>query len=662
MQSNIYIQSNNNININNIKPVNNPQFIKSKSILNKEDYEFINDSRETIKNILDGKDDRLLVVVGPCSIHNYNSAIEYASLLSELKFNNLFIVMRVYFEKPRTSVGWKGFIYDPDLDNSNNINKGLSLARSLLEEITKLRIPIGVEFLDTITPQYLADLVSWGAIGARTTESQIHRQLASGLSMPIGFKNLTDGNIEKAINGIKSANNPHTFLGIDESGIASIVETKGNNYSHLILRGGNDKPNYDIDIISNLPKLDKKIIIDCSHDNSCKNYKRQELVALYVMRLKMLKGLNIGGIMIESNINEGKQELSNNLKYGVSITDGCISFITTLTLLNYLDNMEIINIDNIDDTRKLIEYYDTQSIANNSININLKITNSNVISNVDDEIMGLNMNSNNMHSNNMHSNNMHSNMQSINILLSTRLAISEKVADLKLKNNPELFLRKSSNILEEITKISLEEHIIKKFKQVSENDNIHKILDISKKIQVNSINKQLANIKIGYLFGKGTFSYEAVSLLRGNHNDYKNVNELYVALDNNEIDFAIIPVYNIKIGTIYVIPEKYKEILKYSIPINLSIYTNKLADIYDTLYVEPHVEKEVDYRILETLRYKHKENTISTREGILQILNNKNPCLTIASSNLNNPLITKISDVNDESNRTYFAVIKKNNF
>jgi 3-deoxy-7-phosphoheptulonate synthase len=633
---------NNNINIKNIIPVNNPEHIKNNSLLNQEDYEFIDKSRETIKNILDGKDNRLLVIVGPCSIHNYNSAIEYASLLSQLQFKNLFIIMRVYFEKPRTSVGWKGFIYDPDLDNSNNINKGLTLARSLLEHITKLRIPIGVEFLDTITPQYLADLVSWGAIGARTTESQIHRQLASGLSMPIGFKNLTDGNIEKAINGIKSANNSHTFLGIDEKGKASIVETSGNKYSHLILRGGSDKPNYDIETISSLPKLDKKIIVDCSHDNSCKNYKRQILVALYIMRLKMLKDLNIGGIMLESNIYEGKQEITENLKYGVSVTDGCISFDATKTLLNNLDNMEIIEINDIDNARKLIEYYDNYMLSNLQ-NINYKIVNSNVITNVDDDIMMLNM-----------SNNINSNIV-------IRLAISEIVADLKLKNNPELFLRKSSNILEEITKISLEESIIKKFldNNVNNINIIHNILDISKKIQVISITKQLSKIKIGYLFGKGSFSYEAVSLLRGIHSDYKNIDELYLALDNNEIDFAIVPVYNIKIGTIYVIPDKYKEVLKYSIPINLSIYTNKLADNYDTLYIEPHIEKEINVNILNNFSYNKKIITISTREGFLQVLNNNKPCLTVASSNLDNPLITKISNINDESNRTYFAIIKK---
>jgi 3-deoxy-7-phosphoheptulonate synthase len=621
------------INITNITDIPIPSEIINKSRLDEDDYQFINDSRITIQNILDGKDDRLLVIVGPCSIHNYESAIEYASLLSKLKYDNLFIVMRVYFEKPRTSVGWKGFIYDPDLDNSNNINKGLTLARQLLEYITKLRVPIGVEFLDTITPQYLADLVSWGAIGARTTESQIHRQLASGLSMPIGFKNLTDGNIEKAINGIKSANNQHTFLGINEEGKVSVVETKGNNYSHLILRGGSNKSNYDIDTISSLPKLDKKIIIDCSHDNCCKNYKRQVLVALYVMRLRMLRGLNIGGIMIESNINEGKQEITNNLKYGVSITDGCLSFDSTKLLLDCLDKMKIVELNNLDDARKMIEYYDN-CMLNNNMTSNINIYNSKEIINVDDIIMDLNLD-------------IYS-----NILLVLRLVVSEKVADFKLEQNPELFLRKSCNILETITKISLEENIIKKFS----NDVIHKILDVSKKIQVISIENQLSKINIGYLFGKGTFSYEAVSLLRGNYKDYKSVIDIYTALDKGEINYGLIPVYNIKIGTIYVIPERYKEINKYSIQINLSIYANKIDDEFECLYIEPHVEKEINPII-----YKYKKKVIcgSTREGILKILNSEEPCITVASSNIDNPLIMKIGDVSDVNNRTYFSIIRK---
>lgn len=630
-----------NTNINNIYEVSSPEKVISNDkikpvIITDEDYKFIANSRNTIQNILDGNDNRLLVIVGPCSIHNYGSAIEYAKLLSEQKFKNLFVVMRVYFEKPRTSVGWKGFIYDPDLDGTNNIHKGIVLARGLLEEITKLRIPIGVEFLDTMTPQYLADLVSWGAIGARTTESQIHRQLASGLSMPIGFKNLTDGNIEKAINAIKCATLPHTFLGINSKGVASVVETKGNPYSHLILRGGSNKPNYDFDTISSLSQLHKKIIIDCSHDNSCKNYKRQMLVALHIMRLRLLHNLNIGGIMLESNLFEGRQDLSQHLKYGISVTDPCLSWETTNKLLHYMDNIEYVKLNTLEDARKLIEYYDDFILDSTQTVLSIKFTDTKFITNFDDELIELNLENHD------------------NVILSTRLSISDKIADLKFKLNPELFIKKSSNILEEITKISLEEHIIKKY---SNKPFIHKVLDISKKIQVSTIEKHLRKTNIGYLFGKGTFSWEAVNLLRCNHISYNSVDELYCMLEQSKIDFAIIPIYNIKIGTIYVIPERFKEIMRYSIPINLSVYVNTISDRYNTFYVEPHVHKEVDPYQIRTIHYNHKEFCNSTRDGILKILNSKSPCVTIASSNLDNPLLYKLYSIPEDSNRTYFAVI-----
>jgi 3-deoxy-7-phosphoheptulonate synthase len=233
------------INIDNIKTLPSPQDLINENQLDESDNLFIEESRNIIKNILSGNNSKLLVIIGPCSIHDINSAIEYGNYVKEFQKNNtdLFIVMRVYFEKPRSRHGWKGFIYDPDLDETYDINKGLKLARELLVKLTKMRIPIGCEFLDTISPQYLSDTVSWGAIGARTSESQIHRQLASGLSMPIGFKNLTDGDYKKAIDGILSAKYPHHFMGIDYNGSACHVTTKGNQFSHLILRGGIE-PNY----------------------------------------------------------------------------------------------------------------------------------------------------------------------------------------------------------------------------------------------------------------------------------------------------------------------------------------------------------------------------------------------------------------------------------
>lgn len=259
-----------NVNIEELKPIVTPQVLNYTFQPDDEDILFVKESRSNIEKILAGDDKRLLVIVGPCSIHDYDSALEYAKLLRSIKENhkNLFLIMRVYFEKPRSRTGWKGFIYDPDLNDTFDINNGLTLARKLLLEITKLRIPIGCEFLDTITPQYLSDLVSWGAIGARTSESQIHRQLASGLSMPIGFKNLTSGDYEKAIDGIVSASYQHNFLGIDTSGKVAHVRTKGNKFGHLILRGGTE-PNYKQDYIEEVSKaLEKEeirsgIIVDC---------------------------------------------------------------------------------------------------------------------------------------------------------------------------------------------------------------------------------------------------------------------------------------------------------------------------------------------------------------------------------------------------------------
>jgi 3-deoxy-7-phosphoheptulonate synthase len=236
---------NKDTNILEIKPIVTPHDLFNMYYPSKEDIDFIVDSRKDIANILNGTDNRMLVVVGPCSIHDYDSAIDYANQLLELKKSNknLFLVMRVYFEKPRSRTGWKGYIYDPYVNNTNNINKGLELARKLLLEIVRLGLPVGCEFLDLITPQYISDLVSWGAIGARTSESQTHRQLTSGLSMPVGFKNLTSGDCEKAVNGIISAMGSHNFMSIDNFGKVSQVTTRGNNSSHLILRGG-EEPNY----------------------------------------------------------------------------------------------------------------------------------------------------------------------------------------------------------------------------------------------------------------------------------------------------------------------------------------------------------------------------------------------------------------------------------
>ena len=300
--------------------------------------------RNEIENIIKGNDKRLLFIVGPCSIHDETAGLEYASRLSEIAkivSKEILVVMRVYFEKPRTTVGWKGLINDPNLDGSFDISNGLKRSREFLLKVNELGIPVATEFLDPFIPQYLADLVSWGAIGARTSESQTHREMASGLSVPVGFKNGTGGSNQIAIDAIISASSPHTFLGIDLDGNASIVHTKGNEVCHLVLRGGSNGPNYDEKSVKEAENqmkksgLDPKIIIDCSHANSNKDHRKQPIVFENILTQKLKGNKSIVGLMLESHINEGNQSLSdsNNLKYGVSITDACINWETTKDLI-----------------------------------------------------------------------------------------------------------------------------------------------------------------------------------------------------------------------------------------------------------------------------------------------------------------------------------------
>ncbi len=303
-------------------------------------------ARQTIHNILAGEDDRLLVVVGPCSIHDPAAAMEYGGLLQPLAeqlSDDLFVVMRVYFEKPRTTVGWKGLINDPDLNNTFQINKGLHLARQLLLDLAELGLPAGTEYLDLISPQYYADLVSWGAIGARTTESQTHRELASGLSCPVGFKNATDGDIQVAVDAIKSASQPHHFLSVTKQGHSAIFQTAGNEDCHVILRGGKH-PNYDMfsvdDASALLAKagLPARIMIDASHANSRKIPARQVDVASDIATQVARGSRSIFGLMLESNLVEGRQEVvaGQALTYGQSITDACITWDDTESLLQEL--------------------------------------------------------------------------------------------------------------------------------------------------------------------------------------------------------------------------------------------------------------------------------------------------------------------------------------
>ena len=304
-------------------------------------------TREEIKNIMGGVvSNKLIVIVGPCSIHDPKAAIEYARRLSSVKdrFPNLLIIMRAYFEKPRTVLGWKGLIYDPDLDGSCNLQKGLNMARKILLDILDTGITPGTEFLDTILPQYYSDLIVWGAVGARTTESQTHRQLASGLSCPIGFKNNSSGNCKVAIDASILARHPHAFPGVNTRGDICLVKTTGNPCTHVILRGSYDSgPNFEMsetvfqECINR--KLGTKIMIDCSHGNSNKDYRKQINVVDYVVSQIQAHGtFSIGGVMIESNIFEGKQSIGPDMDYGVSVTDACIGFETTILQLKKLND------------------------------------------------------------------------------------------------------------------------------------------------------------------------------------------------------------------------------------------------------------------------------------------------------------------------------------
>lgn len=335
-----------NLRIEEIKQLLPPVAILESIPSTKNASKVVFDSRLAIHNILNNKDDRLLVIIGPCSIHDPVAAKEYGEKLLQLRNelkDDLEIVMRVYFEKPRTTVGWKGLINDPYMNNSFQINDGLKIGRKLLLELCDSGMPTAVEFLDMITPQYLDDLISWGAIGARTTESQVHRELASGLSCPVGFKNGTDGNIKISSDAIRSANSPHHFLSVTKFGHCAIVETKGNEDCHIILRGGK-KPNYYEEDVQNITQelketgLNTKIMIDFSHANSEKQFKKQLTVAENVGHQIASGNEDIFGVMVESNLVEGRQDVKEGveLQYGQSITDACIGWDDTEKLLKNL--------------------------------------------------------------------------------------------------------------------------------------------------------------------------------------------------------------------------------------------------------------------------------------------------------------------------------------
>lgn len=326
-----------NVNIESIKSLIKPKEIRAAHAPSDKAVETVIQGRKDIENILDGKDQRFLAVIGPCSIHDTKAAFDYAeklAALSEKVKDRICIIMRVYFEKPRTTVGWKGLINDPNMDDTFDIETGLKTAREVLLKINEMGLPTGTEMLDPITPQFISDLVSWASIGARTTESQTHRQMASGLSMPVGFKNATDGTVQIALDAMVSARSPHSFVGIDADGLTSIVKTRGNHATHLILRGGRKKTNYDFESVKEASEqlqkssLNSRLVVDCSHGNSEKDHTKQEGVWNYVVEQAAKGNEAVVGAMVESNLKPGNQKLKdpNNLEYGVSITDACIGW------------------------------------------------------------------------------------------------------------------------------------------------------------------------------------------------------------------------------------------------------------------------------------------------------------------------------------------------
>ena len=645
-----------NKHITEIREIISPAELLEKYAPSEGDIAFILQSRATIEDILIGKDKRLMVIVGPCSIHDVDAAIEYARFLKDLQSQtpNLFLVMRVYFEKPRSRLGWKGLIYDPDLDDSFQINKGLEIARRLLLTLAQLRIPAGCEFLDTLTPQYLSDLVSWGAIGARTSESQIHRQLASGLSMPIGFKNLTSGDYDKAIDGILSASYPHHFLGIDEQGNVSHVQTKGNPYSHLILRGG-EYPNYDESTIKKTSAALVKetittgIVVDCSHGNSQKDHNRQLLVALHIMRQRMKSpDHRIYGIMLESNLQKGKQahhpKNVKALKRGVSITDACIDVQATRHLLHMLNAPELISGRSITEIRTVMRDYDSRIHTNILESSSPRLILSKNILEEDKEVVDLCRGK--------------PNEEYLSMMITLRLSLSERLAELKLSESPFEYMRLQNDFLPLITRRDVESDIMRRFQ-----DPIFlKIMELSKRIQVRCLEILTNEVRMGYLFGPGTFSHEVIQQFRGKHIPYPSVDALTDALNANEIDYMIIPSYNSIIGKIYS-TKAYCIQGALDHPIELSLYSNSSTHLdAENLYIEPHILKECETYIQKIIR-KNTIHTSNSVEGCIACIQDKQhgiKSLTVSSKrNQSNFLSTIATDLVPHNITTFSFVSKR---
>jgi 3-deoxy-7-phosphoheptulonate synthase len=514
--------------------------------------------------------------------------------------------MRVYFEKPRTRKGWKGFIYDPDLDESFQINKGLDLARSLMLELTKLRIPIGTEFLDTITPQYLADLVSWGAIGARTSESQIHRQLASGLSMPIGFKNLTSGDYEKAIDGIIAAKMGHNFLGIDSEGRASHVITSGNPTGHLILRGGLE-PNYDEETLSLVTKslrrdnIQTGFIVDCSHGNSKKEYTRQILVALHVKRMVSSAKYPIRGIMLESHIDKGNQPMYPIVQ-GISITDACIDIETTHKLLGLLNSQKNVakKTETVQEIRELIRKYDIiiNNILIGDIALDIDIIPSKYCIEEDANIMEICKN--------------HKYSELLLMMISTRISFSNRLAEIKFANNPFAFLQNDPMTL--ITDRFVEKAIVGQF-----TDPIFlKIIEISKTVQMRCLEKLLLDFRIGYTDD----SFEALKKMGGTHLLFPKLDSM---ICNSEIDAYIVPTYNSLIGELNNVN---RQLVCGTIDcsLRLCVFSNVRPEngcntVFDRFFIDSVTYQQCKKYIEKNIRYKEIEIVASAKHAYLAVSN-----------------------------------------
>jgi 3-deoxy-7-phosphoheptulonate synthase len=654
------------ININEIKTLPTPQELIDEYPLDSEDILFIEKSRSEIKDILTGTIEKLLVIIGPCSIHNLEVAIDYANYIKKFQSENpnLYIVMRVYFEKPRSRHGWKGFIYDPDLNETYNINKGIKLARDLLVKLTKLQIPIGCEFLDSISPQYLADIVSWGAIGARTSESQVHRQLASGLSMPIGFKNLTDGDYKKAIDGMLSARYPHHFLGIDYNGKACHVSTKGNTMSHLILRGGVE-PNYyqkNVEEITNELKkenINTGIIIDCSHGNSQKEYLKQILVACSINRLLVKSMYKINGIMVESNILGGNQKLVMNspLIYGCSITDACIDIeasVNLLTVLNsYKTNKKLLNLVEIRKYLYLFESSIINIINNKDTNdyeylLKYNIESANIMINYDNELFEICKNISKIIN------------PKLLLLLHKRLGTSELIANVKFEMNQFKFLVNNNDYYKLVTDRDVEKLILNRV--IDNNELFIRIIELSKRIQVKYLEEYIKTKKIGYLGTKSTFSYEVINKnFNGIHIGFNNLNNLYNNLDNNTIDYAILPTYNSLVGSVFDIDFKYTILGSIDHKIELSLFSNRLGFTpmlgNTTLYIQENVLKESREYVNRKLKNVNIVLCDTTEEGCIKCIENPNS-LTIASKYNNCNFLQLLEDNIVDHNITTFSLIK----